>query len=332
MPRESKPYYRKSQKRWVATINGRRVTLGKDKKAAFEKFFQLMGDQSAIALEISTLYDLSQSYLDWVKENRKPGTYDKHLFYLKSFIAHIGKTMRISALKQHHLTKWTSKPSWSDTSRHDGMTVVQRMINWAVDEGYLPYSPIPRLRKPRPKRRDVVYTPDQWCQIREHATGSFAPFLDFLWSTGCRPLEARTLEAKHVHGDLAIFPPDESKGETDSRVIFLTNEVQGLLKPLIQQHPTGPLFRNKFDRPWTKDSVKCRLTRISKLVGFRVIAYGARHSYATNALIKSVDPISIAHLMGHKDTSMVSKVYSHVAKNVAFLRKQAENAAGVIPT
>ncbi len=66
----------------------------------------------------------------------------------------------------------------------------------------------------------------------------------------------------------------------------------------------------------------------TKKVGFRVIAYGARHSFATNALIKGVDSVTVAHLMGHKDASMVSKVYSHLATNVEFLRQQARTAAG----
>jgi site-specific recombinase XerD len=71
------------------------------------------------------------------------------------------------------------------------------------------------------------------------------------------------------------------------------------------------------------------LNRISEKVGFRVIAYGARHSYATNALIRSVDTVSLSHLMGHRDTRMVSN-YAHLAQNIEFLRKQAQNAAGFI--
>lgn len=68
---------------------------------------------------------------------------------------------------------------------------------------------------------------------------------------------------------------------------------------------------------------------MSDKLGFRVIAYGARHSYATNALTSGgVDPISLSHLMGHKDVAMVSRVYSHVAKNMDFLREQARKANG----
>lgn len=204
------------------------------------------------------------------------------------------------------------------------------MLNWAVEEGYLSRTPIPKLKKPIRKRREVVYTLDQWKQIKEHARGHLVPLLDFLWITGCRPKEARTLEARHVHEELIIFPPDESKGEADSRVIFLTPEAASIVHPLVQQYPTGPIFRNSQGNAWTKDSIKCRLTRITDKVGFRVIAYGARHSYATNALIQAVDTVSLSHLMGHKSTRMINN-YAHLGHNLEFLMKQAISAAPKVP-
>ena len=108
-------------------------------------------------------------------------------------------------------------------------------------------------------------------------------------------------------------------------MIFLTPDALKILKPLMSQ--SGPLFRNSLGNPWTKDSIKCRLARITKKVGFRVIAYGVRHSYATNALIRSVDPVSLSHLMGHKDTRMINN-YAHLNQNQGFLKQQAQAAAG----
>ncbi len=327
MPREPKPYYRKAQQRWVCTINGNRITLGEDKQQAFAKYHELMLDGRAVKSELCTLYDLSQAYLDWVVDNRATTTYGKQKHYLESFIGSVGKSMKPGSLKPYHLTKWTNKDTWNSTSRNDAITIVQRMINWAIDQGYLAVSPIPRMKKPKAKRREIVYTPDQWVQIKKYALGPLIPFLDFLWATGCRPKEARIMEARHVHEDLVIFPPDESKGETDSRVIFMTPEAVAIVAPLVKERPTGRLFLNARGNAWTKDAVKCRLTRISERVGFRVIAYGARHSYATNALIRSVDTVSLSHLMGHKDTRMINN-YAHLAQNVDFLRQQARNASG----
>ena len=201
------------------------------------------------------------------------------------------------------------------------------MLNWSVEQDYISVNPVRGMKRPKRQRRDVFYTHDQWKQIRSFARGSLVDLLDFLYMTGCRPKEARTIEARHMNDDLVIFPADESKGELEPRVIYLIPEAKAILERLAKENPNGVVFRNSQGNPWTKDSIKCRLTRITEKVGFRVIAYGARHSWATNALVDGgVDPISVAHLMGHRDTTMVSRVYSHIAKNPDFLRLQARKA------
>ena len=122
-----------------------------------------------------------------------------------------------------------------------------------------------------------------------------------------------------------IFPGDESKGES-TRVLYLIPESKAILERNMKSN--GPLFLNSRGNPWKKNAIKDRCARISKKVGFRVIAYGARHSFATNALINEVDPISVSHLMGHKNPQMVAEVYSHLATNPAFLKKQALKSVG----
>jgi len=329
MPRPPKPFFRKQTASWYCSVAGRQISLGKNRDAAHQKFHELMASREQLSGEFTTLYQISQAYLDWVERNRKPGTYRLHLFYLESFIGSVGKRLRPSQLKRHHVTKWYEELDVSTTTQSDAVGVVQRMLNWSVEEDHLDRNPIAGMRKPKRKRRDVFYTPEQWQKIKEHALPPLDDFLDFLYMTGCRPIEARSVEAKHVFKDLVIFPADQSKGEHEPRVIFLVPTAQEILKRLAEKHPAGPLFRNGKDKPWTKDAIKCRLTRISEKVGFRVIAYGARHSWATEALTGGgIDPISIAHLMGHRDPTMVSRVYSHIAKNHDYLRQQANRVFG----
>jgi len=327
MPRQSKPYLRKQTRSWYCSIEGRQISLGKDRDAAFGKFYELMGDKAQVKNDRSTLYELSQAYLDWCKANRKPNTYTRHRYYLRLFLEAIGKRLRPSQLRIHHVVKWHEGLNSASTTQNDAVSIVQRMLNWAVEQEYIARNPVRGMKKPTRKRRDVCYTPEQWTQIREHAQGPLVDFLDFLFLTGCRPLEARSIEARHLHDDLVIFPADESKGERESRVIYLAPEAKAIIDRLVKLHPNGVLFRNSRDRPWTRDAIKCRLARISNKVGFRVIAYGARHSFATRALTDGgIDPISLSHLMGHSDPSMVSRVYSHLSRNPDFLRKQARAA------
>ncbi len=90
--------------------------------------------------------------------------------------------------------KWaTSQPTWNSTSQSEAIGVVQRMLKWAVEEAILDTNHIRGLKKPARKRRDVVYTPSQWAEIRNHTTGPFVDFIYFLWSTGCPSRESSRL-------------------------------------------------------------------------------------------------------------------------------------------
>lgn len=56
--------------------------------------------------------------------------------------------------------------------------------------------------------------------------------------------------------------------------------------------------------------------------------YTFRHSWATHALERGVDALTVAVLMGHRDPSTLAKVYQHLAQNPEYLLEQARKAAG----
>jgi integrase len=56
--------------------------------------------------------------------------------------------------------------------------------------------------------------------------------------------------------------------------------------------------------------------------------YVLRHSWATHALERGVDALTVAVLMGHRDPSTLAKVYQHLAHNPQYLQEQARRAAG----
>lgn len=56
--------------------------------------------------------------------------------------------------------------------------------------------------------------------------------------------------------------------------------------------------------------------------------YTWRHSFATRMLEAGVDAMIVATLLGHVDTTMLGKVYSHVSQNPDFLREVIRKAAG----
>lgn len=117
-----------------------------------------------------------------------------------------------------------------------------------------------------------------------------------MWETGCRPLEARTMEAKHIDlkTGLVIFPPSEAKGERHERVIDLTNKSTAICRERIKRYAKGPIMRNTRGNAWTKDAINGRFQRLEKKLGRRACAYGIRHSYATQGLINGMDLLTLS--------------------------------------
>ncbi len=60
----------------------------------------------------------------------------------------------------------------------------------------------------------------------------------------------------------------------------------------------------------------------------RYSLYALRHSWATNALQKGLDALTVAILMGHEDPSTLARVYQHLSLNPQHLLEQAKRAAG----
>ena len=58
----------------------------------------------------------------------------------------------------------------------------------------------------------------------------------------------------------------------------------------------------------------------------RYSLYAFRHSFATQALERGIDSVTVAVLMGHSDPSMLAKVYQHLTQNPGFLLEQLKKA------
>ena len=211
------------------------------------------------------------------------------------------------------------------------MRSVKRCLAWATKQGYLDKNPVDGLEIPSADRWEVMVTQEKFDAILGcNRNESFRDLIIVTWESGCRPQESLRIEARHV--DLAnqrwVFPKCESKNEKISRVVYLTDKAVEIVRELVKEHPTGKLFRNTDGKPWTTSAVNCTFGRMKTKLKKRYSLYALRHAWATNALQRGVDRLTVAILMGHSDPSMLSKVYQHVSLNPAHMLGQAKKAVG----
>lgn len=346
--RQPKPFFREQTKSWYVQLGKKQVNLGADKADAFRKYHSLMADRQAIAPS-STVLAILHKFLTWNKQHRSGGTQTFYERPVLSFAAHVGQALTIDKLKPFHVTEWLNGAyaTAGANYRRNCIRAVQRAFNWAVEEGHLTESPLKKVKKPAYAPRDAVIEPETWKQIAEaiQAAGGSGEFIDFvtiLRHTGCRPQEARLIEARHIdrRNKCLVFERDESKGHGGSRtverrVVPLSDEAYAICVKLAKRWPDGAIFRNEEGRAWTRRAVGKRFERLSRKLkkkhGWKkgVSAYLLRHTWATEALERGVDPITVATIMGHKDLTQLMKTYQHLKHKGEHLRQSLAVAIGL---
>lgn len=71
-----------------------------------------------------------------------------------------------------------------------------------------------------------------------------------------------------------------------------------------------------------------RITELAREHGPRYHLYAFRHSFVTEALVKGIDAVTVSVLVGHRDTTMISRHYAHLAGRHDHLREAARKAKG----
>lgn len=357
-PFPQKPWKRKSDGAYYTHLNGKRIYLSKDRKTAWEKFKRIQ--QAGTAPSSLTVRQLLDEYWKWLKANRAPETADRRALVLKSFGESIPKSLKAESIRPHHVQTWLNENAKvkvpkkikgkmesvatgrdvSPTTIHGRITVIAAVFNWAKRMRYINDNPLAQMPKPTPHTRQEFVPADLWHRVLEVAhDDSFRDFLRVMLGTGCRVTEIVKFEAQHFDGKAMILPITQSKGRKRSRVVYLPDLALEIVRRLIKEYPEGKLFRNARGNPWDRNSVRCRFRGLkTKLDMPWLTATHLRHSFAHYRLTQGQDALTVAKLMGHVDTRMLSTRYGHLDQNSDYMVGAAnqigfpENPEGTSPS
>lgn len=337
--RQPKPWFRASKNAWFVELGGKQIRLAKGRESereAYDAFYRLMSARPEHLpppdkITVARLCDL---FLDHSQRHHSPDTYALYRHFLQSFCDAHGR-LPAAAVKPFHLSRWLdANPSW-DAARRHAVMAVKRAFSFADQQGVLTPNPVRHVAQEPVRRRTRVLTKDEQAEIL--AAIKDEPFRQFVLAmieTGCRPSEVARVTAADVNLDLGVwvFHAHKTAKKTGKpRVVYLTPAAVELTRDLVAKFPDGPLFRGpRGGRPFSRNNVRCRFKRLrDKLPHLEhFVCYNLRHTYATHALLNGVGVAQVAELLGHTSTEMVSKVYGHLAGEVAHLREAAKRAAG----
>ena len=342
---EGQPWFRAGQNTWYVWHDGRQRSLKvrgeANEREAVKAWHRLMAGESPTKpserpksvpkpvepsqAEVS-VQAVVDGFLADVSDRAKPHTVEVYRYLLAGFAERFGKRSA-SDVKPHEAEAFVRRPTWGPTTRADCLGTVMSAFRWAVRVGLIPSNPLNGIQKPRRLSRGAkaVVSEDVHRQFLEAANPALADVLTLLWETGARPSEVFRMTADDIdfNNSVAVLTEHKTDHTGKPRLIVLSPVAVVILRRLAGQCPNGPLVRKLLGKPWDADALGTMLRVIAKRIGVKAIAYGYRHSFATDALAKGVPDATVAALLGHTGTAMLHKHYSHLTSRADVLRQAA---------
>jgi integrase len=236
---------------------------------------------------------------------------------------------------------------------------LHRALADAVRWGYLPHNTANRADPPR--QTGLERELPVWSEQQLHSfLGSVReerlyPLWRFLSMTGCRRGEALGLqwrdldmEASRVAIRRALIPIDgklllsEPKTKRGRRLIALDQETLAVLREQAASQlseerlwgegwvSSGYVFTKESGEPLHPERISAHFARLVRLACLpKIPLHGLRHTYASLALAKGVNPLIVSRRLGHSTVAFTLDVYSHVLPQVD--AEAAELIAGISP-
>ena len=335
MPREPRPWYRKSTGWWMAQVSGQQVKLAKGRKSykeARDKLADLIRVQR-VSPDIGgdmTVIALCDIYLEHAERHLGKRTYPERKRVLHRLCEFLGDKL-VSSCLPIHLDQWLDQQTtWGPWSQSSAAKTIRTCFNWGVNQGIIQANPFKGVRRADGDRRRPITDDEYQSLLRHTASGygkrqrpspaaRFRQVMVFLRFSGARPQEAYRLRWTDIDFDRAeIVLVDHKTARTQKvprpRIIPLHPVVVKLLLWIRRRESNEFVFVNHRGKPWDRTTLSQRLQSAREAAGIPSDAklYGLRHNFGTMAIVNGVDLMTLAQLLGHTRTKQ-TEYYVHLA-------------------
>lgn len=194
----------------------------------------------------------------------------------------------------------------SGSTRNRYRAALSVVAGWLVEREAIPHNPVREVRasKPNPARELYHERADAIALVKQLP----APFsaVEALMANGLERQVIGRLSRKDVNLDRLTINAHGSKTQHRNRVVRIT---EAWTVPIIKAHlktllPNAPVLTVKLDRVLDRHKKACADLKIAVTT-----LHDWRHTYAVNSLRDGMKPTTVARQLGHRDASLVHKVY-----------------------
>ncbi|WPJ91044.1 site-specific integrase [Facklamia hominis] len=339
------------------------ITLEKKTKKMQEQALLMLQEKIEKALHKTnpskdmTLSELINEYLFYAKDDYKPSTLLNKKYTYKTINKRIGniKVGKLSSAIVNNLiiklkynlacdVKTLIYQSWEFGKNHgyvSDMTLAKNLIKPKKPKGYKNHFEWKYLEPDEVKT--VISSLKQPVKQR---------LAQLMLMTGMRFGETVALRISDVNLDNSLITISRTYSLTTkqfgspkngkTRVIHIPNEAKTIIKEQIiatklqtikygLDRSNDLLFKSKFGKPYSIDLFNNSLKRIDLESGKNVTSHIFRHTFITRMVESGVSTNLIARHVGHANTDMIEKVYSHFSTEMDRKLEEAINVVNFCP-
>jgi integrase len=335
----NRPYNWKARGGWYLRVvgeNGKltQVKLGDTREQAYERWKDWIKDDR-VAKEDPTIEVLIERWLKWLDEMVADGSrsanYVNRIRQTTTDFLVWHENLRISELSPLVVTDWMAAKDWKSNSKATAIQHMRSLCGWSNKNRLISENPLVGIEKPSVQRRETIIDFDIHYRLMRAALDSpakidrrFALFLVVLWHTGCRPGELASLRVDQWTGSYWTQFGKTTRKTGKQRVVYTPACAATALKILIGDRREGVVLQGRRG-PYSRNSIRLRVKRLRKKIGAsdQVVAYCYRHGFAHRAVVGGMPFGTVAELLGHSSSEMISKIYGHLDQAKDYLLKSS---------
>lgn len=286
---------------------------------------------AALPGQVQTVEEYLEAWLTSKKQHTKLSTWDGYRKIVNNLLIPKFGDMVLVELQRKHFRALFKDMEVSNKRIANILSVAREALSDALEDELVESNPLygwTYTRQEKPKVEDDIdpFTPDEQDAILAKCEPMMANQIRFAFWTGLRPSELIALDwgdIDTVRGVVMVRKAmttagkgeiEDTKTRSGRREVRLLGPARAALKAQ-EQHTKmlgGPIFVHPRLRVrWAGDqTIRDEWVRILKLAGVRYRRpYQTRHTYASMMLSAGEHPMWVAQQMGHRDWTMIARVY-----------------------